>query len=86
MSHNIYILMTIIHHKLIGYNCQQMHQQLPGNILPILTNIFAGNFPAYTLQEIFVILGRFPFNGLTGKTRILLSQISSENGPHSNVI
>jgi hypothetical protein len=42
-------------------------------------------------------LGRFPFNGLTGQTQIVflcinaknlvyVSQISSENGPHSNVI
>ena len=42
-------------------------------------------------------LGRFPFNGLTGQTRIFVSvsmegsglyvsQISSENGPHSNFI
>ena len=41
--------------------------------------------------------GHFPFNGLTGQTRILfsvyqwqdlvyVSQISSENGPYSNVI
>jgi hypothetical protein len=40
--------------------------------------------------------GRFPFNGLTGqpelfslyqwKDLVSVSQISSENGPHSNVI
>jgi hypothetical protein len=43
-----------------------------------------------------LFLGRFPFNGLTGQTQILfsvsmerlvyVSQISSENGPHSNII
>jgi hypothetical protein len=40
--------------------------------------------------------GRFPFNGLTGQTRtfylyqwedlVYISQISRENGPHSNFI
>jgi hypothetical protein len=49
------------------------------------------------MKENFENLGRFPFNGLTvvrpeffslyqWKDLVYVSQISSENGPHSNVI